>query len=699
MKSTLLVAAVLAVIAPRHLLVAQTAAPATSATPANPPATTRGNRTPPQLPPPGIPIPDADRQTLLTGVKELKREIDALAETLKGKPAAAFLPDVEIFHKAVDWPLRFNEFYNLKELVAAKKYLAMGKDRAALLAKGEHPWTTQTGLVVRGYRSKVDGSVQPYGLVVPASWKAEDRTPRKALVWLLGRGNNRTELAFLNERLGKPPEIGCPDGFTLIPYGRFCNATKFAGETDVFEALGQLRAQYPVDAQRIAVAGFSMGGASAWHLGAHYAGEWCAVSPGAGFAETREYAKVFAPGKTPPPWWEQTLWRWYDATEYAANLSNVPTLAYSGELDKQIQSAEIMKRFAEKDGVKIEHFIGPKTEHKYEPETRKRLQARLDEIWEKGRTIADPYRWVTYSLIYPGPHSGILKVLKMDRQWEHSEISLKKSDSERTVITTSNISRFQWNVLQAAGQTVRLKVDGQSIDVRATDYLVRFSEADPLKDGEKLVRVDLAKTNGNWLPAEDPLPSQLWKRPGICGPIDHAFMSSFVHVRPTGKPAHDTVDAWSKSELQHARGYWRQIFRGEAPVKDDTAVSDEDISKNNLVLWGDPSSNAVLKRIVGKLPLEWTREKLVFGGQNYDPAKTAPILIFPNPLNPTKYVVLNSGVTFRESAMGTNSQQTPKLPDWAIVDLDTPPGPDWPGKILQAGFFDENWKYTATQPK
>jgi dienelactone hydrolase len=525
---------------------------------------------------------------------------------------------------------------------------------------------------------------------VPASWKAEDKIPRKALVWLLGRGNNRTELAFLNERLGKPPELGCPDGFTLIPYGRFCNATKFAGEVDVFEALERMRAQYPIDLRRIAVAGFSMGGASAWHLGAHFAGGWCAVSPGAGFAETREYAKVFAPGKTPPPVWEQILWRWYDATEYAANLSNVPTLAYSGELDKQIQSAEIMKRFAEKEGVKIEHFVGPKTEHKYEPEARKALQARLDEIWEKGRPNQDRYRWVTHTLIYPGPLW--LSVRGMERHWERAELSLQ-TEGKTASIKTSNVSRFHFlNGKERALQSVN--IDGQPLD--------GFSEGAGKEVSNSLL-VYVAKENGKWVvkrnvegPNEGrPGRSKNWK---TCGPIDHAFMSGFLHVRPTGKPQHEKVAEWCKSELEHAQGYWRQIFRGEAPVKDDTAITDGDIANRNLVLWGDPASNAVLKRIVAKLPVEWTKEKLVFGGKNYDPAKTAPVLIFPNPLRPDKYVVLNSGVTFRESAMGTNSQQTPKLPDWAIVDLETPPGPDWPGKILDAGFFDEEWKFTTVQP-
>ena len=49
-----------------------------------------------------------------------------------------------------------------------------------------------------------------------------------------------------------------------------------------------------------------------------------------------------------------------------------------------------------------------------------------------------------------------------------------------------------------------------------------------------------------------------------------------------------------------------------------------------------------------------------------------PILIFPNPLNPERYVVLNSGFTFREYDYLNNARQVPKLPDWAVVDVTTP---------------------------
>ena len=65
-------------------------------------------------------------------------------------------------------------------------------------------------------------------------------------------------------------------------------------------------------------------------------------------------------------------------------------------------------------------------------------------------------------------------------------------------------------------------------------------------------------------------------------------------------------------------------------------------------------------------------------------------MIYPNPLNTGKYVVLNSGLTFRENHK-SNAVQNPQLPDWAILDLSTPPDGNAAGKAVAADFFDENW--------
>ena len=127
-------------------------------------------------------------------------------------------------------------------------------------------------------------------------------------------------------------------------------------------------------------------------------------------------------------------------------------------------------------------------------------------------------------------------------------------------------------------------------------------------------------------------------------------------------------------------------------MKDDAEVNDADIAGANLVLWGDPGSNKLLGRISKKLPIDWNAEKIVAGEQEFDAGKHALIAIYPNPLNPKRYVVLNSGFTFREFAYLNNARQVAKLPDWAVIDLSVPPDALWPGKVVAADFFDESWQ-------
>jgi hypothetical protein len=83
---------------------------------------------------------------------------------------------------------------------------------------------------------------------------------------------------------------------------------------------------------------------------------------------------------------------------------------------------------------------------------------------------------------------------------------------------------------------------------------------------------------------------------------------------------------------------------------------------------------------------------IVVGDRRFPAASHVPLLIHPNPLNPSRYVVLNSGFTFREYDYLNNARQVAKLPDWAVVDVTTPPDSRYPGKVVAADFFNESWK-------
>ena len=241
------------------------------------------------IPPPGVEIPAADRTELESGVAALGKEIDALKIDLKDKPKLLeLLPDVQIFFNAVHYALKYNEFLNLKEIPLAKEQLKQGMERAKELRAGKLSWTTQTGLVVRGYVSKIDGSVQPYGLVVPSTFQPNLPFQYRLDIWYRGRSETMTEINFLNDRQKNPGQFTPPNTLVLHPYGRYCNANKFAGEVDTFEALENVRKNYQIDENRISVRGFSMGGAATWHIASHHAGLWASAAPGAGFVETAE---------------------------------------------------------------------------------------------------------------------------------------------------------------------------------------------------------------------------------------------------------------------------------------------------------------------------------------------------------------------------------------------------------------------------
>ena len=133
-------------------------------------------------------------------------------------------------------------------------------------------------------------------------------------------------------------------------------------------------------------------------------------------------------------------------------------------------------------------------------------------------------------------------------------------------------------------------------------------------------------------------------------------------------------------------------MRGEIKImKASDLIKDEDKWKN-LILWGDAESNSMIAKIINMVPIKWNKETLDVKGEKFASASHVPCLIYPNPLNPSHYIVLNSGLTFREAHDKTNSLQNPKLPDWAILDITQPPNAETAGKVVAADFFDEHWQ-------
>ncbi|MCA9129286.1 MAG: prolyl oligopeptidase family serine peptidase [Planctomycetales bacterium] len=631
------------------------------------------------LPPEGLSAPEAR-------VAAWQQRLSTIDNSLAAYRESELEADVQVLTKACRYAIQLREFYRESDFDKIDRLLTLAEQRVAALKAGAPMWHRTPGRQVRGFRSDVDGSVQPVGLIVPAEMR-ETQVP--LYVWLHGRGDKTTDLHFICERLDKDGQIKPGGAIVIHPFGRQCVGYKSAGETDVLEAIDFACKNYPVDRERIVLMGFSMGGAGVWHLAAHYTDRFVAASPGAGFAETARYQGLKP--ENYPPLYEQMLWNIYDVPGYTRNLFNIDFVAYSGEEDKQIQAARVMEEAYAANGRTLRHIIGPGMGHKYHPDS-------LAEIMEiMARAVAPGKTQEAKSHLYVQtrhPRYGRHEWLEIDGQEEQYQNTVAEAQlapapdsgagsDELWTIATQNVARLQIRGDYPGGPRSAVVVDGTEVSLsRGTDTL-------------------LAKQQGRWAVVDRY--AAVRKHPGLSGPMDDAFIDPFLVVLPTSSRGEGVtpVDQWVQCESQAFLRRWRELFRGEARVKLDQEVTQQDLNHYHLVIWGTPRTNSVLNRVFRAgadrhWPLSWGNDRIDVGQFSSDSSGQVLQAVQPNPLAPSKYVVINSGPTFRQAHDRTNSLQNPHLPDWAVVSLEQEPDDERPGKIVKAGFFDDSWQYSAS---
>ncbi len=635
-------------------------------------------------------LPDpATVQSLQTELQALRGTLDQLAR----QPSD--VADVTVMLRAVELAISQRQFHGKKDAATAAELLAIAKTRLKRLMQRSQD-TNLFGLaaepleqpqaIAGGFVSQIDDSVQPYGLVLPTGWSPKDRKPRRLDVWLHGRGDSQTEMQFLQQRLRSTGPITPDDTLVLHPFGRHCNGFKFAGETDVFEAIEHVRRNYAIDPKRISIRGFSMGGAGCWHLAVHHPGQWFAANPGAGFADTMRYQGWEQKPPFPMSSYQRTLLNWYDCPPWAINLSNTQVVAYSGENDKQKLAADMMVDACKVLGLEWPHVIGAGMGHKIDKPSAQRMDEQL-KVWAAEATeLAPDVRFRTFTLRYP--KCDWLTVEGMERHWQPASLTGSVREGLITLQTegcTHLAIDLPAGVLPTTRDAITIRIDEEGL-------------AAPDAVPDQPYHCDLIRTPQGWAVSASPDRS-LRKRPGLTGPIDDALMQRFVFVRPSRPCWHGQVERWVGSEYDYATDRWGSVMRGDVPTVLDRDVDEALMRDANLILFGDPHANRVLAAILERLPIEWTREKLVVNGQSYDVTKHAVAMVFPNPLNPNRYVVLNSGMTFRDFSNVSNSRQIPMLPDWAVLDIDGGSNAVLPGEIKAAGFFNEQWAFPSSQPE
>jgi dienelactone hydrolase len=631
-------------------------------------------------PPANLPSDEAMKEITEKG----KRLAQALT-TLKNQGwKDQVLVDIEVYLRAAESIVQHKEFYSKDSTAWTLAVLDRGLMRARLLSAGETPWLTAFGqTVARGYRSRVDGSVQPFAVTYPLEFGKDPEKRWRVDVVLHGRDTSLTEVKFLHANSGDRAVPKEQDFIQITIFGRGNNAYRWSGESDVFEAMDAYgnsenivgRAQL-TDNSHVVLRGFSMGGAGTWHLGLHWPDRWCCIGPGAGFTTTHGYVANL---KQPLPAYQEACLHIYDAVDYALNAFDVPVVAYSGSEDPQKKAADNIEAILQKAGIPMDHLVAPGLGHSFPPA----WFHKANELYTKHATKppadhVDMINFVTYTLKYPG--CRWLTLLGLDKHYDKASVLAAHTDAGYN-LRTENVRALRIMLADQSGKPHDVTIDGQKL------------VAQPSLVEAGTYAVFLQRRGPTWLPVlRQRLDTQQQQRPrkvhGLQGPIDDAFSEAFLCVRSTGKGWHEATRKLADARLERFHYEWSKFWRGQLPVKSDTEVTADDIAGRHLILFGDPASNSLIAQVLDGLPLEWNRDQVRFAGRVVSAERHLPVLIYPNPLNAQRYVVLNTGHTIPTGDYTkTNALLFPRFGDYALLRA----GENGAEEVVTAGLFDDAW--------
>jgi pimeloyl-ACP methyl ester carboxylesterase len=408
------------------------------------------------------------------------------------------------------------------------------------------------------------------------------------------------------------------------------------GEEDILAVVEEMKRRFPVDPDRIYIMGHSMGGAGAYSVGLHYPD----LFGGIGSGDPAMWSRAI----DAPKWMEPQI-----AIQAVPNLypnaRNVDVFFKNAGAGIQRKSTEFADGILAQGGfATVEVF--PRMPHSFGGQYP--FANFVTEVMGHpvNRQPAE-VKFYTNTLRYNRAYW-----VTIDRLRRHNADALVVATYKDGAIRVSNTNidalTLRLGESPAKGKPATLVVDGQEVLKGALPEVVHLS-----------------KQSGQWQLGEWK-PGARAKSHGLQGPIGDAFNSRFLAVY--GEGDRDLAIA----ELDAIRNPAGPLdIQGDFPMKPAAKVTREDIASSNLILFGTAKSNAVLKRLAPALPASLLRDDAIF--------------IYPNPENPSRYVVVWSGKLLSAPDPGLNAgwmMALNLLPDYVEVK---------DGKVVSGGHFDNDW--------
>jgi dipeptidyl aminopeptidase/acylaminoacyl peptidase len=258
---------------------------------------------------------------------------------------------------------------------SAKPYETTAKERIALLRveadlaqaeAGRDAIAARTGYFRRAYRSRVDGTLQPYAVRIPAGFDPGRSKRYPLVVYLHGSASDETNLAGVDY-------LSVGDCIELAPRGRGpSNAfTRDHAQEDIEEAIAAVVQSYPIDEARVVLTGFSMGGYGVYRTFYEHPERYKALAV---FSGHPEIGPRYFPGEGHPGFLDE---------KNLAKFKGMPVFVFHGREDRNCPFAvtEELVGKLERAGAKVEFVTEPGAGHQRPgPEALKRYHEWLGNV-------------------------------------------------------------------------------------------------------------------------------------------------------------------------------------------------------------------------------------------------------------------------------------------------------------------------------
>ncbi|MGB9721299.1 MAG: prolyl oligopeptidase family serine peptidase [bacterium] len=546
----------------------------------------------------------------------------------------------------------------------------------------------------RTFISKIDNSCQYYGILLPKDFSSDSE-------YALIMSCHGASVEAINQVKSYTQKDWA---FVVAPTNRRRYGFDWQdwGRLDFLEVLEDVKKNFKIDEDRIYLTGHSMGGHGVWHIGLSHPDLFAAIAPSAGWASFQLYIPWFLQRSEIFAHPEQLKFRDMVLREdiapvFLENTLNLPIYILHGGADDNVPvlQTRMIAQYLKEIGYNFVYNEVEGKGHWWDIDSTPGVDCvDLKEMMEflKGKK-RNPY---PESIVFKTSDIGHsnqaywIRIDELENIYQDGKIIArvdtkglmeKFMDSKQKYILyniqTENISVFtiSFKELATFPDYVFFNIDGKKIRCKYKNQ--QESTFTKTKNGFKITKYNKKRFE---------------KTAERYGPIKQAYFSPFILVYGTVGDSIDTENNLHQARLQSYT--WWIRANGYVEIIPDTEITQEHIKNFNLILFGNAQTNAFIKKINKRLPINFGIEKgIAIQNEVLKHSDLCLMEIYPNPFNLEKFVLLYSATTKKvQRYLGLFSAiySGSGLPDFVIWD-ELAGRYGWAG-VVGAGFFSKNWQ-------